>query len=221
MVVLLPRRPIRLVLPAVILFVAAGCSIFAPKGTKPRPRPPADYRIRTAPENVIHNIETAYVWMNADEYLDCLSEDFIFYPAEDDVGGPVPELWFKSDERIVHENMFDEDGNVDSVTLQLTNTGVEHDLGANAEDPLDDTYIYTEDVDLYVHLHGTLSYHASTPSHFHIRVDSDQVGPDGEVLYEIFEWHDTSPPPTRGSGSSQDPSVEAVTLAQLRALYAE
>lgn len=168
--------------------VCGGCTS---SGGPVEPEPPQpDYRVRTSPANTIHNIQAAYVWMNVEEYLDCLSVDFVFYPPEEDVGGSIPVMWYKTDERVMHENMFDEDGDVESITLTLTPIDIDTIPGADPGDPLDDVVIYVVDVDLYVHLDGPLSFHASTPSRFHLRVDTDQTGPGGAYLWEVFKWYD-------------------------------
>jgi len=147
---------------------------------------------RTSPAEVIDQLEAAYVAMDTMNYLDCLSDDFIFYPCEDDVQDPeldIPPEWYKPDERTMHENMFDEASDVESITLTLTNVSVEHIEGI-PEDPSDDIYIYVEGVELRVNLYGGLTYLATAPSEFHLRVDADEEGPYGETMWDIYKWYD-------------------------------
>lgn len=213
----------------VSVFVLTGCwNPFAPDPGKTKPRPPADYHERLTPDDVIHNIETAYVWEDLDEYLDCLSEDFVFYPNEEDVQQnpeEIPPEWYKSDERRVHENMFSDNPPegmpvVDEVKLTLTTSSIVHDEGPDPVDPLDDIYIYTVDVDLRVFIEGGTVYLATAPSEFHFRVDTDQQGDGGEPWWEIFQWFDLNPAtPGPARGTAQDPLTERVSLGELLSLF--
>lgn len=218
------RFPIRRLAVSVLLAVFAltlsGCwNPFAPDPGDPQDPPNADYRDRLTPEDVIHNIKTAYEWMNAVEYLDCLSEDFIFYPNEDDVQNPdlnIPEEWYKSNEGNMHENMFAEDSDVESISLTLTNVSIEYVEGLPG-DPSDDVYIYVEDVDLRVNLYGGLTYLATADSEYHFRVDIDQQGEEGEIWWEVYLWYDLD---TRGGGGvGDDPNVEHVSLSELKSMF--
>ncbi|MBN2564145.1 MAG: hypothetical protein JXB46_00380 [Candidatus Eisenbacteria bacterium] len=214
------RRLAVLALAAVLLSSLAGCwNPFAPDEGKPKPRPPADFRLRTTPANVMHNMQLAYVYMDAEEYLDCLSEDFIFFANEDDVGNGVPESWEKDTERNVHENMFSDSPpdpalTVESIQLTLTLTNRDSIPSAIPEHPWD--YIFTESVILYVNLYTGLTYYANAPSEYRLRVDQDQVGPNGEQLWEVYEWSDLD---NTKRGALQDPGVENTTVAELKAKY--
>ncbi|MCK4916564.1 MAG: hypothetical protein KAS89_10335, partial [Candidatus Eisenbacteria sp.] len=151
-------------------------------------------------------------------YLDCLSGDFTFYPCEDDVHNPeldIPPEWYKPDERTMHENMFGEDGYVESISLELTNTEVVHDTGADPEDPLDDIYVHTEDVDLWVNTYGGMSYVVTAPSEFFLCVDPCETGPYGETMWEICTWYDLSDP---GRGNVDD-GREYTSWGGIKALY--
>jgi hypothetical protein len=148
---------------------------------------------RTSPAEVIDQLEAAYVAMDTVNYLDCLSGDFIFFPCEDDVQNPdmgIPSEWYKSDERTMHENMFDESSGVSSIQLTLTNTFIFWDE-QDPQDPLDDIYSHTENVDLWVNLYdGYLAYYVDGPQQYLLRVDPDEEGPYGEIMWEIYEWYD-------------------------------
>jgi len=148
---------------------------------------------RTSPTEVIDQLEAAYVAMDSLSYLDCLSEDFQFFPCEEDVQDPdagIPPVWYKPDERTIHGNMFDESNGVSSILLTLTTVNIVHDTGADPEDPLDDTYEHTEDVDFRVMIDGWFTFLVTAPSGFHVRVDPDEEGPYGETMWEIYEWYD-------------------------------
>jgi hypothetical protein len=147
---------------------------------------------RTSPAEVIDQLATAYVARDVDDYLDCLSEDFMFYPCEEDVQNPdmdIPPWWFKADERSMHANMFDAGSNVNYIALTLTEMDVEHDPG-DPGDPSDDTYVHLESVDLRVNVYGALTYLADAPSEFHLRADQDEEGPYGEMMWEVYQWYD-------------------------------
>ena len=196
---------------------AGGCS---DSGAGPQLPPDPEFRDRTTPEDVIYNLQLAYVEMDAGEYLDCLSEDFIFYPSEADLQNPdpqnpMPDEWYKTDERGMHENMFYGPNAVESITLNLTTVNVQHNEGLPG--PEDDIYVYVESVDLMVNLYGDLSYLATSDSQYWFRVDTDQTGENGEPWWEIYMWYDLSEAPgTRGGGSGR---VEDSSWGSIKALY--
>jgi hypothetical protein len=172
---------------------------------------------RTSPAEVIDQLEAAYVAMDTMNYLDCLSGDFIFYPCEDDVQNPdleIPFEWYKPDERTMHGNMFSEETNVESISLTLTTAEVVYDSG-DPEDPLDDTYVHTEYVDLRVNLYGGVTFLADAPSEFHLRVDPDEEGPYGETMWEVYLWYDLGGE-RRGAQAGR---VEDATWGGIKALY--
>ncbi len=220
------RFPIRRLAVCVLLAVFAltlgGCwNPFNPDDGDPVEIPPPDFRDRLTPEDVLHNLKTAYIWMDPGEYLDCLSEDFEFYPNEDDVNDPeldIDPIRRKADEQLMHENMFAHDSNVESITLTLTITSIVHDEGVPG-DPLDDTWICIVDVDLRVNLYGDLTYLATAPSEFHMRVDIDQWGPNDEPLREINFWYDLGETSRSGGDARHDPNVERVSLSELKSFY--
>ena len=169
--------------------LVGGCS--TPNSGPDIPAGP-EFRDRTSPENVVYNLELAYEEMDLDEYLDCLSEDFEFFPCQDDVNNPeleIPAVWFKADEATMHENMFAEDSDVESISLTLTIPSIVYDYGV-PDDPLDDTCVCIVDVDLRVNLNVALTYLVSSPSLFDMRVDTDRQGPGGELFWETHYWFD-------------------------------
>ena len=173
---------------------------------------------RTSPAEVIDQLEAAYVAMDTMNYLDCLSGDFIFYPCEDDVQNPdleIPSEWYKPDERTMHGNMFDESSDVMSISLTLTTTEVVHDTGIDPQDPLDDIYVHTEDVDLWVNLYGGVTFLATSPSEFHLRVDQDEEGPYGETMWEVYKWYDLG----GGGRGNVSGRVEDATWGTIKAMY--
>lgn len=191
-----------------------GCSTAGPG---PEPPTGPDFRDRTSPENVLYNIELGYEEMNAGGYLDCLSEDFEFYPDEADVQDPnleIPPVWYKTDERDMHENMFDEGSDVESITLTLTTTSIVYDYGV-PEDGLDDTCVCRVDVDLRVNLQVGVTYLATAPSEFDMRVDTDQQGAGGERFWEIHMWYDLG----SGGRGGDSASGERTSWGIVKSLY--
>ena len=191
----------------IALLCAVSCAAVLVGGcSSPGPGPELptgpEFRDRTSLENVMYNLKLSYEEMNVEEYLDCLSADFEFYPSDADVQDPELELpvsWYKADEQLMHENMFDDESNIESISVTLTISSIVYDDGADPGSPLDDTCVCVVDVDLRVHLRvGDLTYLATAPSEFHMRVDTDQQGPGGELLWEIYLWYELDE--GRGSG---------------------
>ncbi len=226
------RFPIRRLAVCMLLAVFAltlgGCwNPFAPDEGDPVEIDPADYHDRLTPEDVLHNLQTAYIWMNPVEYLDCLSEDFEFYPNEDDVNNPeldIDPIWWKIDEQFMHENMFAHDSDVDNITLTLTITSIAYDEG-DPGTPVDDTCICIVDVDLRVNLVDGNGFLATAPSEFRMRIDIDQPNPEPDpedvLWWEINYWFDLG---ERGGGrgdAQHDPNVERVSLSELKSLFME
>ena len=190
------RRSLTLLLLSLVVMTMSMCVLLvgcSTSSTGPEVVLP-DFRVRLTPDDVIYNFVLAYNRMDLDEYLDCLSEDFVFYPNEDDVTNDptIPVFWYKDTEEDVHTHMFGQEGDipVDSVSLTLMTTDVDTMPGADPGDPSDDVIVYTVDVDLRVNLFGGLTLLATAPSEFRFRVDTDQVGPGGQDLWEMFEWYD-------------------------------
>lgn len=190
---------------ATLFVLLTGC---ATNNVSPGPQQGPGYDLRTTPENVLENIELAYEEMDPEGYLDTMSEDFIFYPSDRDVQDPdmqIPPEWYKTDETTMHENMFDESSDVVSVSLTLTTITATFDEG-NPGDSSDDLWIYEMAVDLRVNVMGGLTYLATTPSEFHMRVDQDQTGPGGMALWEVFKWYDLDERGPEGDGSRYEDS---------------
>ena len=172
---------------------------------------------RTSPAEVIYQLKAAYVALDTLNYLDCLSEDFIFYPCEEDMqnpADPLPEEWYRRDEAAMHENMFAGPDAVESITLSLTDVVVECNPG-DPGDPLDDIWIYVEGVDLLVNLYGDQGYLATAPSEFRLRVDQDEEGPYGEIMWEIYQWYDLD---SERGGEGAD-GRENTTWGGIKALF--
>lgn len=210
-----------------VVAVAGGCSNpFAPPGGGDGGGGggEASYRDRLTPADVLHNLDTAYEYKNADEYLACLAEEFIFFTAEADQNNPeepLPEDWDKQTERLIHENMFGDNSDVDRITLTLTNQGIEYDQGQDPEDPMDDRYSYVEAVDLrvYIPIPGDdLILLATANNMFVFGIDPNEVGPNGETLWEVKEWHDLD---ERRGGQVEGSTAESTSVGRLKAGFLE
>jgi hypothetical protein len=207
-------------LTVLLMFPLTGCwNPFAPDpGNNGPPPPPVWYKLRTTPENVIHNLNTSYEEMDADEYLDCLAEDFIFFLNPEDITADptLPEYWDKNEEEVIHQNMFGEGSDVEGITLVFTHDTAVWDP-VDPGDPEDDLWTYVEDIDLRVQLPPDLTLHAAAPAEFLFRVDPDEYGPDGEILWEIWKQWDISAENREGPGCCE---VHA-TPTQLKAMFRE
>jgi len=207
-----------------VLLVASltGCwNPFAPDpGDDPPPPVQVQYKLRTSPQNVIHNLNTSYVYMNAAEYLDCLADTFIFYLNPDDIteDPELPVSWGKHTEETIHNNMFGEGTDVEGIALIFTHR-LDEWFPNDPGDPLDDEYIYIEDIDLRVQLPPDLTLHAEAPAEFLFKVDPNETGPSGEVLWEISkQWDRSTGPPRRGDGAADG---ERVSLTHIKAAFRE
>ncbi|MBD3348322.1 MAG: hypothetical protein GF400_03880 [Candidatus Eisenbacteria bacterium] len=206
----------------ILLSVAlAGCwNPFAPEGGGDAPPTVIEYRLRTTPSNVVHNLQSAYKDKNLEEYLDCLAEDFEFFLNPDDVtpGSGLPESWGKSEESNIHEAMFSEVDTigVDRIELTLTNLEISFDPGELPEDPSDDRYTHKEETDLRVTV-GDLTLLANADQEFVFQIDPNETGPDGETLWEIIEWWDLEEDP--GGRAPADGNADRVSVSELKAMF--
>jgi ketosteroid isomerase-like protein len=161
------------------------------------------YPLRTSAANVLRKLNIAYERMDAEAYLDCLAEDFIFFLNPDDLTDypELPEYWDKVEEATIHGNMFV------SVSEQF-------DQG-DPGDPTDDTWVYLESVDLRMQLPPDLTLLVQVPQQFTLGVDPEETGLGGELLWEITRWHDIS----AEAGRYQEPMVEHASWGLIKAMY--
>jgi ketosteroid isomerase-like protein len=176
-------------------------------------RPAEDWGVRDTPQHVLDNLVRAYRNKDVEHYLDCFAPDFIFFLNPDEVE-QHPELepgyWGKAEERTIHERMFG-NGQVhaDRITLTLSQVG---DPIPIEPTPGEIHWQYKEAVDLSVYV-GYTQYWATAPAMFEFRIDQDQVGPNGESLWEIISWYDLEPLQRSGS------RVEPASWGAIKALY--
>ncbi len=208
-------------LTVIVVASVVGCwNPFAPESGGDTPPSKVQYKVRTTPDNVIYNLNTAYKWMNATEYLACLADNFEFVLNPDDVNdpeNPLPETWGKQEERDIHEKMFSDTTDVDHVSLTLTNISIDFDQGEDPYSQDDDRYTYLEGTDLRVVI-GDWTLVANADQEFVFQIDPNETGPDGETLWEIVEWYDIKPPEAR-LVSDGDGQVVPTTFGRLKAMY--
>jgi hypothetical protein len=183
------RRAAALSLAALVLTVT-GCS----SSLGPDDGPSGDvYPARTHPDSTIAKLARAYRRMDAEAYLDCLAADFIFFLNGDDIAANpnLPDYWGKAQEREIHEKMFSDSSDVQSVWLTLTQFGQPCPV-ANPVPGEPDLWEYCENTDLWVHLPNDLTYWANAGAAFLLRVNPDSTGPAGESTWEIAEWQDVN-----------------------------
>lgn len=179
------------ILAAVILAACllAGCS----SSTGPEYPPDSDvhYFTRTEPDSVVANLRLAYENQHLAPYLDCLAEDFTFYPSESTLAEHewIPESWGKIEEHHIHDYMFGSYGFVHDIVLELLQQGGPVEIYSPIpEDPI--MYEYTFGVDLRVNCPDGVQYVATAPSIFVLQIDPDEVSATDEPLWEIVLWFD-------------------------------
>lgn len=169
------------------------------------------YPVRSTPENVLRKLKLAYERMDAEAYLDCLAENFIFFLNPDDVEGdpehPLPESWDKAEEETIHGNMFGQGTDVWAIHLTLFQVENSHDPG-DPEDPSDDVWTYLEGYDLRV-MFANLTLLADSQGDFVLKVDPDDVGHGGIALWEIASWSDLA----------SDALVEDSSWGRIKSMY--
>ena len=176
------------------------------------PDDPPEWELRDTPQHVLDNLVKAYKNKDAVHYLDCLAEDFIFFVNPDELAGH-PELepgsWGKAEERGIHEQMFGTEGDhADRIELTLSQIG---DPIQVEPFPGGILWQYRQAVDLRITI-AAMTYLASAPSLFEFRIDEDEVGPNGETLWEIISWYDLAPSQRGGSRQSR-------TWSSIKALF--
>lgn len=172
----------------VVGLLAAGCSS-SPTGPDGNGAP--DYPERTSPENAIAKLVMAYEAMNADEYLDCLAEDFVFFVNPYDTLGfqPLPPFWDRTVEDTIARRMFRESSGIDSIRVLLTQDGDPEEIpGEEPGDP--SSWRYAEEARIRIYFPQDIYYYADCRAIFLIGPDDDEVGRNGEELWEIAEHHD-------------------------------
>jgi len=136
----------------------------------------------------------AYENMDLEVYLDCMADSMFFYLDPYDVEYH-PELepgyWSKAVEETIHARMFGEAAGASSISLTLATTGIDT-VSVPGGRGRGTGWEYRESVDLRVYVEGGWTFWAAHPSVFVIRQDPDDIGPNGETLYEIWEWREPS-----------------------------
>ncbi len=161
-----------------------------------------EYALRTTPAGVIEKLVAAYGNRDQGAYLDCLSDDFLFFPNEDDCTGDpnIPLFWNAAVEETIHWNLFVSDEAARSIVLTLTQVGPPLPIeGAVPGDTV--AWEYSEDVDLSVRIDDGLTYTVAGGAVLLIEQDPIDTGPEGETLWEIAEWDDV--PSFTGAGRAE------------------
>jgi hypothetical protein len=114
------RRLASWILILVALPLLMGCP-FTPNrddGGGPPPPPPFDFKPRTSPENLLHNLRGAYIEKVIEEYEPLFADDYVFiFNPEDIAEDPtIPDQWGIEEDIRSTRNMF-RDPNVSQITL--------------------------------------------------------------------------------------------------------
>ena len=168
------------------------------------------YTIRDSPEHALEKLVEAYTLMDADAFIDCLSDTFTFWLNEQDVidDPTLPWYWDVSTETSIHWNMFG-DSSVESIQLTLTQYGDPIELSPGVLGRSSD-WVYRENYDLRVYMSGSFQFWANAGAVFRLAVDPNETGPSGEELWEVSRWSDVD---------SFDTPVEHTSWGRLKALF--
>jgi len=197
---------------ALAALLLTGCSTST--GPEDVNTPDVHYFARTSPDSVMANLRLAYENQHLQRYMDCLAEDFTFYPSPLTVAQHewIPESWDRLDEHRIHQEMFGGSNFVRNIILDLLQSGEPVEIpGPDPEDPVRYEYIFG--VDLRVDCQDSIMYVASAPSMFLLQVDREEVGPHGEELWEVAVWYDVDE-----TGFCDRP-VLPTTWGELKALF--
>jgi hypothetical protein len=171
--------------------LVAGCS-----SSSTGPNEGDDYPSRSTPDGVLAKLAMAYEARDADAYLDCLADNFIFFLNEDEcIGNPgLPISWNRATEEQIHRTMFSPSADVDSVGLTLTAFGTPVEIpGPDPGDPAG--WQYDQDAELVVRVGGAVPavYTTSVGASFTFRIDEATLVATGDTLWEIRQWQDLEP----------------------------
>jgi len=168
------------------------------------------YPIRDTPEHTLAKLVEAYIAMDAEAYIDCLSDTFTFWLNEQDVidDPTLPWYWEVATETGIHWNMFN-DSWIDSIELTLTQYGDAIELPPGVPGR-PSAWKYQENYDLWLHMPEAMFFRATEGAEFILAVDPNEVGPSGKELWEISRWEDVE---------SFDTPVEHTSWGAIKALF--
>jgi hypothetical protein len=182
-----------------LFLLASGCSEI----NRP-PCPPwcrhdwrGDFRLRTSPQNLLHNLAQAYEHRNIAEYESLLAKNgFEFVLSEESHRPDLPDSWGRDVEIQLHRCLFDAE-HVQTLTLDFTVGDVEWDPVFGMPTVL------IRHVDIYVY--GSTPGHPTDFSERRVRDGSSRfwfvknpwtTGAHGDSVWTIVRWEDSE----HGSG---------------------
>ncbi len=193
-------RPIRIAAPAAMAlaaFLLSGCPFSTNSNKKVvDPPPPIEYKPRTSIENLLLNLEQAYVNREAAEYESLLAEDFEFYFSEEDQHIAVK--LNRDDEIGVHQRMFSA-SEVQGIELSFSEGQIfEDDTTPDPKYP--DRFLWTitlTNVDLKLHAtndQGVLVTHHldNGVEQFWFREEAWTDPDTGDNIWTIVQWREFS-----------------------------
>jgi len=198
-----PDRPGNVLAVAALLVLISSTAFVVGCSNTAGPEEEEDtYTRRTSPANVVSKLVESYEAMDADAFVDCLSDSFTFWlnPADiNDPGSPLPQFWNLSEESAIAGNMLGTGSDVESISLTLTLLGnpVEIPTPGGGESSWQCVY----STDLWVYLPNNLIFWANAAERFTISVDPDATSPSGGTLWEIVKWEDIDDP-ARGENTT-------------------
>jgi hypothetical protein len=158
----------------VAVMLVPGCGVFSPgKGDRDSERPN-----RETPEGVVEKLADAYRRRDIDDYVDCLTDSFVFYfipkdTLDPNVTIPAELYWGRSAEEEAHRNMF---AQTDLITLTLTGEGKVR-VGLDPE-----RWLLERHFDLHISPSNIYEW-AVGRAHFYVERQEDG-------LYRMYRWDD-------------------------------
>jgi hypothetical protein len=172
--------------------IIAGCS-----SSSTGPDEIDETPLRTSPGGVLLQLKQAYEAMDYDQFMDCLADSFVFHLSESAINDDewVPDSWGRAIEDTVHMRMFGEvevapQDSLYQVTLSMAVEDSVHSPGADTLSTDDDRWTIRVDACVRFWFPNDLQRLADCDQEFIIGIDPDEVGPDGEPLFEVLEWED-------------------------------
>ena len=179
-----------LLMTALANLVVSGCA--SPGAGPDLSEPPEGYFEPTSAENVIANLQLAYLNMDLEHYMSCFADTFTFYPwppAAADTSLGIPSSWGRADEEALHAFMFSEESGFQVMSLSLATAYTQTIEGDDDQSIEDDTFLRREHVLMWVRTNENGNRWVTAPSEFWLR--ARPVGArDAFHVWEIYEWRD-------------------------------
>lgn len=152
--------------------------------------PPEEYKARTSPENLLHNLRVAYKQKDYEKYVELFAEDFtfVFNPldAQND-SLDIPDSWGLEQEKEAHRKLFSAP-DIEDIILEWR---PDPQLPPDFENA--DTKIIVRNITLEVTQRlpsgEPLFLQVAGDAWFHFR-KGDETTAEGDTIWEVVWWED-------------------------------